>query len=194
MKITMIVLTALLLVNGWTAGSATAPRSEKIFWGKSIHGVQAGLSLADGETTFTQGQSVTFKLLLRNVGKKPIILEAEGYIDSAFNWSALTQERTGKVLIGRQLNVNGRYPSPFTLTLAPGETQTLDGPAPKFRLAVMGNSVHTEPVAIMKPGAYRIQAAPFLPHIDGKDNWVHRLVTGTLPIKVLDVPGTSGRP
>jgi hypothetical protein len=194
MKPIAILLAASLLIIGLTAGAAKAPQPEKVFWGRAIHGVQAGLSLEDAETGIAQGQPITFKLLLRNVGKTSITFETEGYTETPFNWSALTQERTRRVSIGRTLNVNGISPSPLTITLAPGETQILVGPAPKFRLTSMGSSAHTEPVAIIKPGVYLVQAAPFLPSMTGKNSWLQKLVTGALPLKVLASPAASARP
>ena len=188
MKPQMMIYTALLLLPGLAARSGDVPRHEKVAWGKTIHGVQAGLVLEGGEFSHIQGQRVTFKLLLRNVNTKPVTFGAEGYVETPFNWSALTQENKHKIFVARLLNVNGIFPQPFTLTLAPGETRVLVGPPPNFLLARMGSSAYTEPTAIIHSGIYTIQVAPFLPGIEGRDNWTQNLVTGIISLKVAELP------
>lgn len=192
MKPLTLLFTALSLILGLAACADTPPKPEKVFWGKAVNGVQAGLSLEGGNATLSQGQHITFKFLLRNVGKKPVTLDTEGYGDP-FHWSAITQERNHRISITRSvLLVSGIHPEPITLTLAPGETQALTGPSPTFLLATMRNSTYTEPVLVIThSGAYSIQAAPLFPRIEGRDNWVQKLVTGVIPLKVLAAPSST---
>ena len=187
------LLAVMLLIAGLVARSDTVPKPDKVFWGKTVHEVQAGMSLEGGRSSFLEGQRITFKLLLRNVGKHPISFEAEGYTKTPFNWSAVTEEQNHRISISPMLIVNGIYPSPITVTLAPGETQILTAPAPTFLLATMGNSLYTEPVVLTQSGTYSFQVAPLLQRVDGKDNWVQKLITGALPLKVLTLSSSPTR-
>ena len=188
------LLAAMLLIAGLVARSDTAPKPDKVFWGKAVHDVQAGASLDGGRASFVEGERIVFKLRLRNVGKEPITFEAEGYAPPPFNWSAVTEERKHRVSIGRMLIINGITPTPISVTLAPGETQVLAGPSPTFLLTRMGDSMYTEPVVCIQSGTYSFQTALLLPRINGKANWVKELVTGALSLKVQVLPGSSTLP
>ena len=149
------------------------------------------------------GETATFQIHIKNVGKTILTFSAEGYAGydgEPFNWSYEVSDkvrgpgnpaRTFPIKIGRQLIVNGVSPPPLQISLAPGAQFTIPGPAPKFRIVEEGASFNSEPVIGLKPGSYQFRATPFMPLMNGQDNWVRNLTTGVIKVGVLPPPVQS---
>lgn len=156
-------------------------KAEQVSWGRAVNGLKAGISIHEPQTPIKQGQSVTFHLWLKNIGKTRRTIKWSGS-----GWTSVTDDKK-RISITRSLSGSANEPISETITLLPGVSTFAIGTNATFKVVPkLGSDLTKGAVLIADTGNYTVSAVPFLPKFGSQHKWLIELVTGPLSIQVVE--------
>lgn len=123
MKLTKLVIISGVLACISIQAGFSNETEQKIMWGPSNSGLQAGISFDNPKTSFNHGESVAVAISIRNVGDNPIKLNYKENPLKQLAPDFLDPNMKAMPVLSPSMNMGGRL---FNPTLNPGQTMLFD--------------------------------------------------------------------
>jgi RNA polymerase sigma factor (sigma-70 family) len=163
--------------------SGAVSGNDGIAWGKTAHGLQAGIAFRPGDQeSYTVGESVTFVVYLRNVSKKTIRLTHLESLFAVFTPTVVEAEHDIRIVVAPG-PISFRTVPMIHRTLGPGERITLGHPWFRIRPVDWQGKV-LGPTCCALPGRYKVGYAGFSLRLNDDKEDVMSPATGQVELNI----------